>query len=263
MEGLRHPLTQENELIGRVCRHKHRSYHKVKNPLTGSLLKRQISRAYYCINHNCFDLTKWFIAETGMKPRDFIDKRENKMTRVRRCRYPNCHEFAFIPNHYCKKHIAHEKELRERNEHYRLNHKQSKQSRWHYNHITRYHNPVKAKQNRFYHTKQWETMRIIVLKRDYHLCQYCKAKGQLTEGNIVDHILPVERYPEHMKDLKNLVTCCSRCHYWKTRFEEQYYGTGLHGKPTGNPPITDVKLIATLSQKLASERHRTSSYNHF
>lgn len=175
------------------------------------------------------------------------------MPRVRRCHFAGCHAFAIYPNHYCKKHIKYEKELRERNEHYRLNHKQSKQSRWHYNHITRYHNPAKAKQNRFYHTKQWETMRIIVLKRDYHLCQYCKAKGQLTEGNVVDHVLPVERYPKHMKDLKNLVTCCSHCHYWKTRFEEQYYGTGLHGKPTGNPPITDVKLIANLSQKLRNK----------
>ena len=181
------------------------------------------------------------------------------MPRVRRCRFSNCHAYAYVPNHYCKKHIKHEKELQERNEYYRLHHKQSKQSQWHYNHITRYRNPIKATQNKFYHQKQWREMRTMIFNHDYHLCQYCKARGQLTEGNIVDHILPVERYPEHMKDLKNMVTCCGRCHYWKTRFEEQYYGTGLHGKPTGNPPITDVKLIANLSQKIANERHRTSS----
>lgn len=96
-------------------------------------------------------------------------------------------------------------------------------------------------------------MRDIVLKRDYSLCQYCKALGRLKEGNIIDHVLPVEQYPEHMKDLGNLVTCCGQCHYWKTRFEEKYYGTGLHGKPTGNQPITDVKLIAKLSQKMHQE----------
>lgn len=96
-------------------------------------------------------------------------------------------------------------------------------------------------------------MRAIVLKRDYHLCQYCKALGVVKEGNVIDHILPVERFQEHMKDLNNLVTCCNNCHYWKTRFEERYYGTGLHGKPTNNPPITDLKLIANLSQKLRNE----------
>ena len=181
------------------------------------------------------------------------------MPRVRRCRFPNCHEFAMMPNHYCKKHIEHEKEWQERNEFYRLHHKRSKQSQWRYNHITRYRNPVKAEQNKFYHSKQWCEMRAMVVKRDYHLCQYCKTRGRLTEGNIVDHVLPVERYPEHMKDLDNMVTCCGRCHYWKTRFEEKYYGTGLHGKPTNNPPLTDVKLIAKLSQKIANERHRTSS----
>lgn len=180
------------------------------------------------------------------------------MPRIRRCRFRGCHNPAFMPHFYCKQHIKYEADYLAKREQFRT-HKQSRQSRWKYNHITRYRNPVKAEQNKFYHSKQWREMRAIVFKRDYHLCQYCQTRGQLTEGNIVDHVLPVERYPEHMKDLKNMVTCCGRCHYWKTRFEEQYYGTGLHGKPTGNPQITDVKLIANLSQKNANERHRTSS----
>lgn len=185
------------------------------------------------------------------------------MPRIRRCHFPNCHEYAYVPNHFCKKHIKHEKEFRERNEYYKLHHKQSRQTQWHYNHITRFRNPTKAKQNRFYHSKEWHDMRATILRRGYGLCAYCKARGKLTEGNIVDHILPVERYPEEMKDLQNLVISCGSCHYKKTRFEEKYYGTGLHNKPTGNPPITDVKLIATLSQKIANERHRTNSQNRF
>lgn len=174
------------------------------------------------------------------------------MPRIRRCRYPNCHNPAFMPHFYCRKHISFEKDyLEKRNQFNRSN---NKQTRWRYNHITRYRNPIKAEQNHFYHSKQWREMRAMIFKRDYHLCQYCKARGNLTEGNIVDHVLPVERYPEEMKDLQNMVTCCGQCHYWKTRFEEQYYGTGLHGQPTKNPPITDVKLIANLSQKLRNER---------
>lgn len=174
------------------------------------------------------------------------------MPRIRRCRFRGCHQPAFMPHFYCKKHTKYEADYLAKREQFRT-HKQSRQSRWKYNHITRYRNPVKAEQNRFYHSKQWRSMRDIVLNRDYSLCQYCKALGRLKEGNIIDHVLPVERFPEHMKDISNLVTCCGQCHYWKTRFEEKYYGTGLHGKPTANPPITDVKLIAKLSQKLRNE----------
>lgn len=97
-------------------------------------------------------------------------------------------------------------------------------------------------------------MRKVVLSRDYYMCQYCKARGLIKEGNIVDHVLPVELYPQKMREIDNLATCCSNCHYWKTRFEEQYYGTGLHGKPTGNPPLTDIKLIAELSDRVKSHK---------
>ena len=76
MEGLRHTMTQENKFIGQACKRKHRSYRDAKNPFTGSLLERQILRAHYCLTHDCPDLEKWFIAETGMTPQQFIDKWE-------------------------------------------------------------------------------------------------------------------------------------------------------------------------------------------
>lgn len=86
------------------------------------------------------------------------------------------------------------------------------------------------------------------------MCQYCKVRGVIKEGNIVDHVLPVELFPNQMKDIDNLVTCCSSCHYWKTRFEEQYYGTGLHAKATSNPALTDLKLIAELSDRIKTQK---------
>ena len=39
----------------------------------------------------------------------------------------------------------------------------------------------------------------------------------------------------------------------RLRFEEKYYGTGLHGKPTNNPAVTDTKLIANLFNRLRNE----------
>lgn len=69
-------MTQENKFIGQVCKHKHRSYHKAKNPFTGSLLERQVQRAIYCIEHKNKELSDMFEAETGMAPEAFIDKWE-------------------------------------------------------------------------------------------------------------------------------------------------------------------------------------------
>lgn len=86
------------------------------------------------------------------------------------------------------------------------------------------------------------------------MCQYCKACGVTKGGNIVDHVLPVELFPNQMKDIDNLVTCCSNCHYCKTRFEEKYYGTGLHAKAAGNPTLTDLKLIAELTDRIKTQK---------
>ena len=78
MGQVRHPIAEENKFIGEISKHRRKRHRIVRNPLTGSLLERQIARAYYCIDHGCPNFTQWFITETGMKPRDFIDKWERK-----------------------------------------------------------------------------------------------------------------------------------------------------------------------------------------
>lgn len=70
-------MTQENKFIGQACKRKHsRSYRDAENPLTGSLLERQMQRAIYCIEHKNKELSDMFEAETGMTPEAFIDKWE-------------------------------------------------------------------------------------------------------------------------------------------------------------------------------------------
>lgn len=78
MGQVRHPIAEENKRIGEISKHRRKRHRIVKNPLRGSLLERQISRAYYCLDHGCPNFTKWFIAETDMTPRNFIDKWERK-----------------------------------------------------------------------------------------------------------------------------------------------------------------------------------------
>lgn len=86
-----------------------------------------------------------------------------KVPRIRNCRVFGCKAPAFVPNHYCSKHIAKEEEYRwERAKfEHRYSTPQSKESRWKYNHVTRYRNETKAKQNKFYHTRQWQRFRKI------------------------------------------------------------------------------------------------------
>lgn len=163
------------------------------------------------------------------------------MTRVRRCRYKDCHNFAVVPNHYCKQHMQYEEDYRKQRERYRQ-HTTNKATTWRYNHVTRYRNDVKAEQNRFYHSKEWTSLRQVVMQRDFHVCQYCRVNA----GNIVDHIVPIEYDQATMKDINNLVTCCRDCHAKKTRWEQSYYGTGLHNSLKDVPAIMDVELIDKL-----------------
>ena len=163
------------------------------------------------------------------------------MPRVRRCRYQGCHAFAVLPDHYCTKHIAHEAEYQTQREKYRQRHT-TRATTWHYNHVTRYRNSTKSEQNKFYHSREWQSLRTLVLQRDFSLCKYCR----INPGNIVDHIVPIEWNPNKMRDINNLVTCCRDCHAKKTRWEQRYYGTGLHNTLKDVPAITDIELINKL-----------------
>lgn len=165
----------------------------------------------------------------------------NIMPRVRRCRHRGCHAFAFVPHYYCDKHQQEETEDQARRTKYHKRHG-SRATTWYYNHVTRYSTEDKAQQNRFYHSREWQSLRALVLQRDFHLCKYCR----INPGNIVDHIIPIEYDQTKMKDIDNLVTCCRDCHAKKTRWEQEYYGTGQYNHLKDVPAITDIQLISKL-----------------
>jgi 5-methylcytosine-specific restriction endonuclease McrA len=60
-------------------------------------------------------------------------------------------------------------------------------------------------------------------------------------------VVPIEVDSSLIDDVDNLVTCCRNCHQIKTRWEEDYYGTGLHNTKTGNP---EIHSIATISEMM-------------
>jgi len=79
----------------------------------------------------------------------------------------------------------------------------------------------------------WQKLRVVVLQRDSGLCQPCLAKGQLTTGNIVDHIIP--KAEGGGDDLKNLQTICKPCHTMKTFMESARGGDKVAFHPDWLP----------------------------
>lgn len=164
------------------------------------------------------------------------------MPRVHRCRALGCHNVVEWPARYCAQHKSFEAAADEKKRDY-----------WKYNHITRNRSVSKREQYKFYKTQQWKHLRQLVLDRDYYLCQYCKARGRLTQGNIVDHVVPIEADANGMSDASNLVTCCKDCHQAKTAWEKTYYGTGQSNALKGSRHLRDVKRIVELIDRQQRE----------
>lgn len=83
---------------------------------------------------------------------------------------------------------------------------------------------TKEQKKKFYRSKEWEGLRQQALKRDNFECQHCKREGGVTVDSIktpgqrkevvlnVDHIYPIEFYPQLALVLDNLETLCVNHH---------------------------------------------------
>ena len=69
---------------------------------------------------------------------------------------------------------------------------------------------------RFYKSKEWRSLRRKVLEEHNYECKRCKELGYVTTTNDakidVDHIKPIEHYPELALDKGNLQPLCVRHH---------------------------------------------------
>lgn len=83
----------------------------------------------------------------------------------------------------------------------------------------RYEHDIKT--NEFYHSSDWQSVRQLALTRDHYLCQVCKRKGIIKQGNTVHHIVPIKDDWNKRLDLDNLETICMACHN-KEHFEKGY-----------------------------------------
>lgn len=165
------------------------------------------------------------------------------MPRVRRCRQPGCHVMVKLPDHYCDKHYEHEAEyLASRQKWTRSGDRTTTHK---YNTVTRYRTYDKREQYQFYRGKQWQSLRQLVLDRDHYVCQYCGRPN----SNTVDHIRPIEIFPDDKDNINNLATICWQCHALKTKFEQKYYGCGQGNIPTDAKPIDDIDELVLLMRR--------------
>lgn len=68
------------------------------------------------------------------------------------------------------------------------------------------------KQQGFYRSRAWRSVRLVALQRDHYLCQNCLRKKRFTRATEVHHIRPLEDFPELGLEVSNLLSLCWRCH---------------------------------------------------
>lgn len=66
----------------------------------------------------------------------------------------------------------------------------------------------------FYHTSQWKSKRLAVLKRDHYQCQICRQKipAKYSKATTVHHIKHLKDVPELALTDSNLISLCEDCH---------------------------------------------------
>jgi len=74
-------------------------------------------------------------------------------------------------------------------------------------------------QSTFYNSRRWRSVR-----KNYiggcPLCEICKKKGRVVEGNVVDHIIPISQGGDEW-NTNNFQTLCTSCHNSKSSKESK------------------------------------------
>ena len=67
------------------------------------------------------------------------------------------------------------------------------------------------------HSRRWQAVRLLALRRDGYLCVKCRAEGFIERARDVDHVKPRDTHPELAFDPDNLMSLCRAHHNAKTR----------------------------------------------
>lgn len=86
--------------------------------------------------------------------------------------------------------------------------------------------------DKLYNTGRWRKLRLVILKRDYELCQECMRRGTVNKGNTVHHKVEARDDLDLFWDESNLETICPSCH--NREHPERYLGKARDSKKSRN-----------------------------
>lgn len=69
-----------------------------------------------------------------------------------------------------------------------------------------------SKYNKFYKSKEWNTVRQLAIVRDHALCKDCLDNNVITPYNTVHHVVPIKEDWSRRLDINNLICLCESCH---------------------------------------------------
>jgi 5-methylcytosine-specific restriction endonuclease McrA len=78
--------------------------------------------------------------------------------------------------------------------------------------------PKRKRHDPFYDLQRWRKLTVSHRKTE-PLCRLCMARGIVTPGTLVDHIVPINQGGSRW-DEDNLQTLCDRCHQIKRAGEK-------------------------------------------
>lgn len=64
----------------------------------------------------------------------------------------------------------------------------------------------------FYHSNEWQELRMNALVRDSGLCQDCKLMNKVTPAEQVHHIVAIKNAWDKRFNINNLISLCKNCH---------------------------------------------------
>lgn len=144
-----------------------------------------------------------------------LQKKRGRGMQLKKCRYSTCNQL--IPfdqkNPFCKKHG---KNWHQRKFNYQ---------KTNYKNYNKYQRDPVA--NAFYHSAPWRRLSVDLRRKSMWTCECCGHTYNAKSFLVVDHIIPFKVEPRLKLDRKNLWVLCKKCHFWKTKLEQQIYGASL------------------------------------
>lgn len=122
------------------------------------------------------------------------------------CNTAGCNELVSMKERYCTYHkIVDKKDTKAKNKIYDTKNRNKKH-------------------DKFYHSKEWRQIRLLVLQSYGGLCLWCSKNDLTVKADMVDHIIPLTISWEQRLKRDNLQPLCYTCHNRKTAEDIRIYG---------------------------------------